>query len=151
MPEEQIVLLSLGIEGLQERQQSQKEIFGWKVPGSERVMFVGYSFKAKLGVEGKDINIEQTGPDQFLITVPDFIFIGHDEIEFKSAIEQNGALAWTTPEIDQSEVTNEILNSESKSEYITEYEGQLQEQTINFFENLVESIDADVRLEFEFK
>lgn len=150
VPEEQVVLLSLGIEGLEERSQDQKKIFGWKVPGSERVMFVGYSFNAKLGFEGRDVSVERLAEKKIRITVPEFVFIGHDAIEFRSAIEQNGVLSWTTPKIDQSDVSNEILSDDRKAKYVLEYQEVLRDQTQNHFTTLVESIDPEIALEFEF-
>lgn len=52
--EEQVVLLSLGIEGLAEKS-SNKEVLGVGIPWTDRTQFVQYSYKAKLGIEGKDV------------------------------------------------------------------------------------------------
>ena len=90
--EEQVVLLSLGIQGLAEKS-SAGEVFGVRVPWTDRTQFVQYSYKAKLGIEGKDVRVTETGEHAYTVEVPQFIFIGHTDEEFKTAVEDNGVLS----------------------------------------------------------
>lgn len=56
--QEQVVLLSLGIQGIQEEEQSEMRFLGVEVPGSGRASFIQYAFTAKLGIDGADVRIE---------------------------------------------------------------------------------------------
>lgn len=148
---QEISLVSLGVQGIVERSDN-TTIFGRKIPGSDRASFLQYEFNAKLGVDGKDVRIEQNpdSEDTFTITVPPFKFIGHDDVSFKMAVEKNGVLSMLTPDIDTIEMTNEILNGESKQDLVTKYEDQLKAQTRLFYSSIIEGIDPTIKLEFKF-
>ena len=83
---EQIALVSLAIEGITENR-ANSQLFGVDVPWSDRVSFIRYSFNAKLGLKGEDVTVTQTGESSFEIELPEFIFIGHDDINFALAAE----------------------------------------------------------------
>ncbi len=148
--EEQVVLLSLGIQGIKEQNEPAQRILGLDVPGSERASLIQYSFSGKLGIDGKDVEIEQTAEDKYLVSIPDFIFIGHNDEFFKLAFENNGALSWMTPKIDAVEMINDILNDEAKEQYIDSNEAILKDQAIAFYEGIITSIDPTIDIEFEF-
>lgn len=147
--EEQVVLLSLGIEGISQKN-TKGEILGIEIPGSERALFLRYSFTAKLGLEGKDVTIEETGENQFLVSIPGFIFIGHDDPTFEMAAQQDGVLSWTTPEIDTIDMINEILSDEAMDQYLQDHEDLLRDQAKAFYGNIINSIDPTVVVTFEF-
>ncbi len=147
---EQVALVSLGIQGIAEKTQS-TTIFGMEVPGSERALFLQYTFNAKLGLDGKDVEIEKTGENEFTITMPEFIFIGHDDVNFKLATEKNGVLSWATPEIDTFEMTNNILSDEAQVEYVQANRKLLREQAKAFYSGIVSGIDPSIDLDFEFE
>ncbi len=146
---EQVVLLGLGIEGLREKNE-RTDFHGIEVPGSERVSLMQYSFQAKLGIDGRAVNIEQTGDNSYLVSIPRFVFIGHDDESFKLVTEDNGALSWITPEIDAAEIVNEILNDETKDQYVESKETELKEQAVTFYEGIIASVDPEIAVEFEF-
>lgn len=146
---QQVSLLSLGIEGLAE-QTAKRTILGMEVPGSGRAMFLQYSFTAKLGLDGEDVEIKQTGEQDFTISVPEFVFIGHDEVNFRLVTEKNGILSWATPEIDTLEMANEILNDEARQKYLDSNDALLREQTVTFYEGIITGIDPTLTLEFDF-
>jgi hypothetical protein len=149
--QEQVALVSLGIQGIQEEaSKGTLPFLNQVVPWSERATFAQYSFKAKLGVDGEDVRIEETGEDSFLVTIPEFIFIGHDDEDFRLVTENNGALSWLTPEIDQFEMVNTILNDEAKDEYIASNEELLKDQARDFYGSIITSVDPDVKVEFSF-
>lgn len=148
--EEQIVLLSLHMSGL-ERRDSSGKFFNLDVPGSTRTKFVQHSFNAKLGVDGKDVEITRVGEGQFLVSVPAFIFIGHDDIKFAESIEKNGALSWVTPKHDDLEIANHILGEEKQQEYLSSQQDLLEDQAKAFYRDIVHAIDPTVDLDFEFR
>lgn len=147
--EEQVVLLSLGIQGIAERNEK-SSVLGFDVPGSGRATFLQYEFNAKLGLEGKDVTIEPTGEESLLITIPEFVFIGHDNPNFRLAAEDNGVLSWITPETDTIDMINNILDSEAQQEYIDSNEDILRDQAEVFYTSIVESVDPDISLTFDF-
>ena len=64
--EEQVVLVSLGIEGLSEESATSK-LWNWQVPGSERTQYIKYSYRAKLGIEGSQVQVEEESPHHFRV------------------------------------------------------------------------------------
>lgn len=148
--EEQVVLLSLGIQGISE-QRERGSFLGVDVPGSGRASFVQYAFNAKLGIEGNDVKIVQTGESDLLVSIPKFIFIGHDNESFRTVVEDNGALSWVTPEIDTVEMINTILNDDAQDQYIDSNQEILEDQARVFYTAIVTSIDPTIAIRFEFR
>lgn len=151
--EEQVVLLSLGIQGIDDKAGEKSKFFGmFEIPGSERTKFIRYSFDAKLGIDGKDVLIKQTGENEFLVTIPEFIFIGHNNAYSETAVDKNGALSWLTPEIDSAKVASEVLNNaETQKQYIDKYEEILRDQAKVFYSGIITGIDPTVVLTFKFR
>jgi len=147
---EQVVLLSLGIQGISEKNQRGSFPFGIDVPGSERASFVQYGFNAKLGIEGKDVKFVQTGKTDLLVSIPKFIFIGHDKESFKLVAEVNGVLSWVAPKIDTIEMINNILNNDAQKKYIDSNEEILRDQAKVFYTSIITSIDPTIAIRFEF-
>lgn len=147
--EEQVVLVGLGIEGIS--QESKKgDFFGIEIPGSDRAVFLRYSFTAKLGLEGKDVTIAQTGENAYTISVPQFIFIGHADPKFETAAQTSGVLSWTTPEISPVEMINKILNDEAKAKYLKANDELLRDQARSFYTNIIRGIEPEAVLTFTF-
>ncbi len=146
---EQVVLLSLGIQGISERTAGSK-FFGIDIPGSNRASFLQYNFNAKLGLEGKDVKIERTGDNQYRLSLPAFTFIGHDNVSFKLAAESNGVLSWATPQIDPVETINQILNDEARSQYVTANQQILTDQARAFYTGIIRSVDPSAEVTFDF-
>lgn len=147
---EEIVLVSLGIQGVQEANEANRQILGHEVPGSARQSLIRYTFNAKLGIDGEKVGIAQTGDEQFTISVPEFIFIGNSDPHFDAAIESNGALSWMTPEIDQTAMVNDILDGSHKDGYIADNIDVLKDQTEFFYTSIVHSVDPEAALTFQF-
>jgi len=148
---QQVALLSLGIQGISEKNQRGSFPFGMDVPGSERASFVRYDFNAKLGIEGKDVTIVQTGKTDFLVSIPKFIFIGHDNENFRLVAEVNGVLSWVAPKIDTLEMINKILNKDAQKKYIDSNEEILRDQAKVFYTSIITSIDPTIAIKFEFR
>lgn len=149
MEEEQVVLLGLGIQGV-ERQDAAGNVFGVKIPGTGKSSFIQYSFIAKLGIEGKDVRVVELSPDRYRVSIPAFVFIGHDKIELEPAVEAGGVLSWTIPKIDEVEMVNRILSAENQASYIEKNEEALRNQARTFYTRIITSIDPDAFVEFEF-
>ncbi|MCR2784155.1 MULTISPECIES: hypothetical protein [unclassified Microbacterium] len=152
--EEQVVLVSLGIQGIEE-ESANSSFFGMEIPGSDRASFLRYEFTAKLGLEGADVDIEQTAENDFLISIPEFIFIGHEFISddgspFKVVVQSNGALSWVTPEIDDTEMINRVLSDPVRLDYIHQNRALLQEQARTFYSGIVHGVDPSAELTFDF-
>lgn len=146
---QEVSLLSLGIQGIREENES-RELFGKSIPGSGRTVFLQYEFTAKLGIDGSKVHIRQRGQDDYVISVPEFTFIGFQDPTVKVATEDGGVLSWVTPEIDTLELTNEVLNSGEQRTYITSNEDLLKEQVATFYDSLIASIDPSIETTYEF-
>lgn len=147
--EEQVVLLSLGIQGLVEKS-SAGQVFGVKVPWTNRTQFVQYSYKAKLGIEGKDVSVRETGEHSYTVHIPDFIFIGHSDEEFKTAVEDNGVLSWTTQPLDAASTVTDVLSADKKRKDINDNRELLEEQARNFYEGIIRGVDPEAQVTMEF-
>ena len=147
--QEQVVLLSLGIQGLAEKS-SAGEVFGVRVPWTDRTQFVQYSYKAKLGIEGKDVRVTETGEHAYTVHIPEFIFIGHSDEEFKTAVEDNGVLSWTTQPLDAASTVSDVLSADKKREDINDHRELLQDQARSFYEGIIRGIDPEAQVTVEF-
>lgn len=147
---QEVSLLRLGIQGIKAKDQ-RGTVFGREVPFSEKTVFLQYNFYAKLGIDGTRVKVTKTGENAYLISVPEFEFIGTDEPTFKVAVEDGGVLSWGTPDIDKVEMINEILNDEERQQYIDSNEELLREQTKEFYEGLITSIEPGIATTFEFR
>ncbi|WP_455904049.1 hypothetical protein [Microbacterium sp.] len=148
--EEQIVLVGLGIEGIDEKKQN-GNFFGIFVPGTDRAKFLRYSLEAKLGIDGKQVIIEETGEDSFRVTIPEFIFIGYNNFEYEVAVDKDGPLSWTTPGIEESEMVNNIMNDEFEASHLENNRELLMDQARSFYGGIIKSIDDDIEVEFRFE
>lgn len=153
--EEQVVLLSLGIEGISEKNDPQTKLFGlFDIPGSERATFVKYSFDAKLGIEGKNVVIKQIGEDEFLVSVPEFIFVGYNNPDLEFIVEKNGVLSFVTPKADAYKASADILSLDDldvQKKYIDKYQETLRDQAEVFYSRIITSIDPTIVVRFEFR
>lgn len=148
--QEQVVLLRLGIQGISEKSEKSR-FFGVDIPGSDRASFVQYTFNAKLGLDGKAVEVTQTGESDYRVVIPEFIFIGHSNEDFKLITEKNGVLSGVTPKISAVEMINSILNDEAQNEYIESNVEVLNDQAKNFYTSIITSIDPSITVSFEFR
>ena len=148
--QEQVVLLSLGIQGLAEKS-SAGEVFGVRVPWTDRTQFVQYSYKAKLGIEGKDVRVTETSEHAYTVDIPEFIFIGHSDEEFKTAVEDNGVLSWTTQPLDAASTVSDVLSADKKRKDINDNRELLQDQARAFYEGIIRGVDPEAHVTMTFK
>ncbi|MGO3528793.1 hypothetical protein [Glutamicibacter arilaitensis] len=147
--EEQVVLLSLGVQEIENTSQD-KTFFDFKIPGTTRTSHVQFSFDAKVGIEGEDVKVEEAGNNRYIVSIPEFIFIGHENLNVKLINEENGVLSWVTPDIDQNEMLQKVLSDELQDEHIEKNEDTLREQAPSFYKRIVEGIDPSATLEFKY-
>lgn len=153
--EGQVILLTAGMTDVQEeRGDGLKLAIGdiklFTLAGTERSLLVRYEYDAKFGIEGKDVEIVQTGDHSYRVTIPKFIYLGYANPDLSVANEKNGVLSWTTPEIDTTEVFEELLSEQAVDEHIDGFRSVLEEQAELFYTRVVEAIDPTITLEFEF-
>lgn len=146
---QEVSLLSLFVQGIKQKNRS-ATVFGKSVPGTGEKVFLQYDFQAKLGIDGAKVKVAKTGASTYLISVPKFTFIGYDKPTFKVAAADGCVLGWATPDIDQVEMVNEILNDNARQTYILSNEDLLKEQTEAFYDSLINSIDPAATTTFEF-
>ncbi|MEW2014081.1 MULTISPECIES: hypothetical protein [Microbacterium] len=146
---EEVALVSLGIQGIKRRETTGNAFWG-KIPGATRVSLLQYEFQAKLGLDGSRVKVVPDGDGRFTVTIPDFIFIGYDKPHFEAAIDQNGALSWFAPEIEETDLINAVLGEASQQDYLVKYKEDLREQAKVFYTGIINAIDPDVALDFQF-
>lgn len=148
--EQEVVLLSLAIQGITE-ERSASTILGREIPGTGRVIFLEYGYRAKLGIDGAGVRITQTGENSFQVSIPEFIFIGHSDEEFRTAVEDNSVLSFITPDIDTAQAITKILDEDTKAQHVTDNRDLLEDQTKAFYSGIVEGIDPDATVTYEFR
>lgn len=71
-------------------------------------------------------------------------------MQFKTALEENGVLSWTTPDIDTAQVISELLSDEAQTEHVVNNQQILEEQAIAFYSGIISGVDDQATLDFEF-
>lgn len=147
--QERVVLLSLGVQGIADNTIT-NQFLGYDVPGTSKVLFLKYNYRAMLGIDGKKVKVTKAGEHEFKIEIPEFEFLGNSDIAFQKAVEQNGIISWATPDIDVSKMVNEVLNSSARQKYLLENQDLLKEQCQSYYNGLVKTIDGEAKITFDF-
>lgn len=146
---QEVSLLSLAVQGLTSDKRD-REILGQSVPGSGETVYIEYSFDAKLGLDGAEVDIRRSGQNGYVVAVPDFQVIGYDQPTFEVAVEDNGVLSWVTPDVDQLDMVNNVFDEDARDQYLADQDGALREQTKVFYDSLITGIDPDATVAYEF-
>ncbi|MEJ1922511.1 hypothetical protein [Microbacterium sp. KHB019] len=146
---QEVALVTLSIEGIDERKTEASQILFLSIPNS-RASFLRYSFDAKLGLDAKEVDIMQRPDGSFLITIPAFVVIGLNHQKVEVAAENNDVLSWTTPEIDPLDMVNTVFGDDLQAAYVSKNTELLQDQARAFYTSIVTAIDPTIDLEFEF-
>lgn len=147
--QKKVVLLRLGVQGISE-EKAASEFWGYEIPGSSHVLYLQYSYSAMLGVDASDVEIKKVNDKEIVVKVPEFEFIGHDDADFKTAIEQDGVVSFITPEIDVPKAITRILSQEVKDKSLLENDEILRLQTESYFNSIIKSVAPDVKVTYEF-
>ena len=122
--------------------------FNKNILGTQKVTYIKGEFTTKLGIDGKNTTIEQIDEKKYTIEIPPFIFIGFSTPTFEVAVEDNDMFSMFTPDIDQTEMINQILGLEAQQQYIDDYTDILRESAENFYNNIIGAIDPEAELEY---
>lgn len=146
---EDITLLKLGVQGI-DRVSGGSTFIKWHVPGTGTAQYVQYKFTANLGVDGSQVTIDKIAENRYRITVPEFEFLSNSDPEFETAVEDDGVISFINQDDDDAvlDAVNVILNSETKSQYVTDNRQLLELQCETFYTNIVRAIDPTIELEF---
>lgn len=131
-------------------QKTNATLFGKAIPGSTSSVFLQYTFKGKLGIDGAAVKVATVGQSAYRVTVPEFIFIGYDEPTFEVATEAGDFLSWTAPEPDKLKMVNEILDQKAQQKYLDSNQGVLKDQAKTFYTTLITTIDPAAVVTMEF-
>jgi hypothetical protein len=71
-------------------------------------------------------------------------------VDFKTAIEDNGVLSWVTPQIDTAAAITAILSEGEMAEQILSNRDLLEDQARTFYTGIIHRINDDVEIDFEF-
>lgn len=151
VPEQQVVLASAHIEGIQ-KEDTDGKIFGLAIPASSRVTYLLYKFDAKLGIEGSEVEIEPIAGEEnaFRVSIPKFIFIGSSKPDFEDPIRSNDVLGWLAEEANQSKMTNSILSERNAEKYVKNSNDVLTAQAKVFYTSIIQSVSPGAKIEFRF-
>lgn len=147
---QEVSLVSLGIEGIDD-ESNKGEVFGFELPGTEKTLYLRYSFTAKLGLDGEAVDIEKTGEHSYRLEVPEFSFIGYSDLTFERAVEDNDILSFVSTDVDQSAAQDKILSPGAQAKYLAQNQEVLRDQTEFFFDALITSVDPDATTTYEFE
>jgi len=151
VPEQQVVLASAHIEGIQ-KEGTDGKIFGLAIPASSRVTYLLYKFDAKLGIEGSEVKIDpvEGKKNAYRVSIPKFIFIGNSKPEFEDPIKSNDVLGWLAEEANQSKMTNSILGDRNAEKYVKNSNDVLTAQAKVFYTSIIQSVSPGAKIEFVF-
>ncbi|MCR2817305.1 hypothetical protein NQ166_00480 [Microbacterium sp. zg.Y1090] len=149
--QEKVALLALSIQGIS-RQEADGSILGIPAPAGDRTTIIQYAFTAQVGIDGSHATIEAAGDGEgsYVVSIPEFIFIGYDDPRFEDAIESNGPLSFLTEEVEVTEMINNILSEENQQTYIEDHAEILRDQAEAYYTGIIQGIDPDATLTFEF-
>lgn len=148
--EEKVSLLALGIQGI-EKKTADGKILGVPAPAADRTTLIQYQFTARVGIDGEKVTIVAGDTENaYVISIPEFIFIGYDDPHFEDAIESNGPLSFLTEEVEVTQMINTILSDENQQAYIEDHEQTLRDQAQAYYTGIIASIDPDATVTFEF-
>lgn len=147
--EEEVVLLGLNTQGITS-QETSTTFGGLDLPGTTRESYIRYTLTAKLGIDGRDVAITESGENAYVVEIPDFIYIGEDDTDYEVIVEENGLLSWVTPDVDVLELASDLPTQSDKAEYLRLNDQALRDQAEVFYGNIIASIDPDADVTFEF-
>lgn len=146
--EEQSVLLTLGVQGISEAKGIPPAMFK-DFPLLHKARLMQYSMKAKLGVDA--VTIDATGDHTFVVTVPEFIWIGQDDLNIDRVFSDDGVLSAFTEQKSEVDQLNGIVDDALKQKHLEGNDQALRDQAEFYFTKLARSIDPDAELTFEFE
>lgn len=149
--DKEIVLMSATTTGIHEVENHRKVFGDRRMWGSGKSELIEYRYKSKLGISGDDVIIRSKLNNRYEIVIPEFEFIGYDDVVMGTVHEERGWLSFGTEDIDTGEVVTQIMDSNKVGEIIDDNRQSLERQTEDFFWDLILEIDDEVDLDFTYK
>lgn len=147
----EVVLLKASTQGIHEVE-NYSAIFGdRKIPGTGKSELIEYSYQNKLGFDGHEVSIKSKRNNRFEITIPEFKFIGYDNVVMDTVHSRNGFLSFSTEDINTGEVITEIMEGNRVEELIDANREMLEREAEDLYWDLALEIDDEVDLRFKFK
>jgi len=84
------------------------------------------------------------------VTIPSFKILGYNDPEFKTVVEDDGALSFVTAEVDTAEAVTEVFGDKEREKQIDDNRQLLEDQAKSYYTNIVRAIDKNAELEFEY-
>lgn len=106
---------------------------------------------SKLGFEASDVEIESKWFNQYVITVPEFVFIGYEDLQFETITKDGGFLSFLTEDIDTAKVVTEIITPEKQSQQIEDNQETLRAEVIDFYTGIDSELDDGIKIKLKFK
>lgn len=144
--EQNVELLRLNIQGIASKNVDAK-LFDTVIPGTQRALYLQYSYAVKLGVDGSKVTVSRSGDHHYRVNVPEFIVLGHSDVRLKKAVEDNGVISLVTPEIDVADMAQKILSEDGERHHIAENAEALRKQTETFYGGIIRAIDPQASVE----
>ena len=84
------------------------------------------------------------------MTIPNFKILGYNDPEFKTVVDEDGALSFVTAEVDTAEAVTEVFGDKEREKQIEVNRKVLEDQAKNYYTNIVHAIDKGAVLEFTY-
>ncbi|QIL49097.1 hypothetical protein [Vagococcus hydrophili] len=150
--QKQVAVLGLSITDIYDKTQG-GTIFGLDIPLSEKTAYLKGTFEAKLGFDGKKVEIKKSKTEEntYDILIPEFIIVGISNPDFKVLDNKGEFLSFTTEDIDTHELANKAMNNKTLNKYIKMNEEWLKEQSKEYYESILKSVDSKAKLRINFE
>lgn len=150
--QKQVAVLGLSVTDIYDKSQA-TTFLGMDVPFSEKTAYLKGTFDAKLGFDGKQVKISKSKTENkmYNIVIPKFIVIGINNPKFEIIDNKGEILSFVTEEIDTHALANQAMSEKTLNKYIKMNKEWLQEQSKNYYENILKSIDKELKIKIKFE
>ena len=147
---QEVSVLGLSVTDIYDQSEQQK-FFGVQIPLSEKQVFLKGTFDVKLGFDGQEVTVAKRKEHTYNISVPKFITIGISNPKFEIIDSKGQFLSFITKDIDTHKLSDQAVSDETLQKYVTQNNEWLQEQTTNYFNNIITAIDSEATITMNFQ
>lgn len=150
--EKQVAVLGLSVTDIYDKSQI-TTFFGIDVPFSEKTSYIKGTFDAKLGFDGKKVEISKSKIQEntYNIVIPQFTVVGISNPEFEVINNKGEILSFATEDIDTLKMANTAMSDKTLNKYIKLNKEWLEEQSQSYYEGILKSVNPDLKLNFKFE
>lgn len=148
---EETVLLNVAFQNIQTHEEVNR-IFNFKIPASEKKSIIVLNFTVKFGIK-EPIRINQKGEHHYQVSIPPYKVIGFEldkEKGYQLYDTKKGLLSASTKDIDPGELATNALSTKEQNKHLKNYTELLNESAEFYYRNLIQSIDSEAIVSFEF-